>query len=380
MDGASEPHASGGADVDHPAEPALLRSVTRGILMAAAVVLLLWFLYQTRQAVLLFVLALILMMTLNAPVLWLQRSGLGRGLATAIVFVALFAFTGAGLWVVLPRLAEEIPTLVEELPAVVDDLSGRLGDLMGGSPEVDRQVSQIVAWLERGVGEAWRVLDTAAATLLFLLFVVAMVLYMVSDPQPLLRWYVQSMPPHLREPAVRAFHRSARMVVGWVLANAIMGGIKGVAAFLFLTFMDVPGALIWSLLALFAALIPRVGFYLMSIPPVVVALTVSPATALYTLLFFWALSEFLGNFVAPRVQGEIMELHAAYLLFMALAMGLAFGLLGVIVSAPFAGFLKVFYDEFYLRRQPPDPELEDHVEQMLTGSIEGARALGKDDG
>jgi putative permease len=165
------------------------------------------------------------------------------------------------------------------------------------------------------------------------------------------------------------------MVVGWMLANAIMGGIKAVAAFFFLTYMEVPGAIVWSFLALFAALIPRLGFYLMSIPPVVVALTVSPSTALWTLLFFWALSEFLGNFVAPRVQGEIMEMHAAYLLFMTLAFGLAFGLLGVLVAAPAAGFLKVFYEEFYLNQQPDDPQLDEHVEQMMEGSVEGVRSM-----
>jgi putative permease len=110
---------------------------------------------------------------------------------------------------------------------------------------------------------------------------------------------------------------------------------------------------------------------------VVVSLTVSPTTALWTLLFFLALSETLGNFVAPRVQGEIMELHAAYILFMTVAMGLAFGLLGVLVAAPVAGFFKVFYDEFYLARQPDDPQMESRVDRMMEGALEGARSLAR---
>jgi putative permease len=139
--------------------------------------------------------------------------------------------------------------------------------------------------------------------------------------------------------------------------------------------MEVPGAIIWSVLALFSALIPRLGFYLMSIPPVIVALTVSPATALWTALYLWVLSEILGNFVAPHVQGEIMELHAAYLLFMTVAMGLAFGLLGVLVASPLAGFIKVYYDEFYLARQSEDPQLEERVDGMMEGALEGVRGL-----
>jgi len=357
------------------ADDTLFRTLTKALFLAAALVVLLWFLHQIWRAVLLFVAALILAMLINAPVTWLERKKLSRGIASLVVFGVLLVLGGLLGWLIVPRLAEEIPTLIQELPQLLNEQIAQVSALLGGAPEVDRQLSQLVAWAERGLGEAWRIADTVAAAFLAVLFLAAMVLYMVTDPRPMLRWYVRSMPAHLREPAVRAFRRSSKMVVGWVLANAIMGGIKATAAFLFLTFMDVPGALVWSFLALFAALIPRIGFYLMSIPPVVVALTVSPTTALWTLLFFWALSEFLGNFVAPRVQGEIMQLHAAYLLFMTLALGLAFGLLGVLVAAPVAGFFKVFYDEFYLREQPDDPDLDRHVEQMMEGSVEGAREM-----
>jgi putative permease len=355
-----------------PAEDPLFRTLAKALLLAAGLVVTIWFLYEIRRAVLLLLLALILTMVLNAPVTWLEQKRVSRGIGTLLVFLALVLLAGGLGWLIVPRLVEEIPTLLEELPEMIEEQIQQLSELLGGAPEIDRQLSQLVAWVERGLGEAWRIVGSVAAGFLLFLFVVAMVLYMVADPRPILQWYVRSMPPPLRETAVRAFHRSSRMVVGWVLANAIMGGIKATAAFLFLTFMEVPGAVVWSTLALFSALIPRLGFYLMSVPPVLVAFTVSPTTALWTLLFFWALSEFLGNFVAPRVQGEIMEMHAAFLLFMALAMGLAFGLLGVLISAPVAGFLKVFYEEFYLARQPEDPELDEHVEEMVEGSMAGA--------
>lgn len=365
-----------------PAEPAagtsggaLFRTLAKALLLAAGLVVVVWFAYRIRQVLLLATLALILAMVLNAPVTWLERRRVSRGLATLLVF-ALSALLVALLgWLIVPRLLAEVPTLLEQLPRLLRDLVERLAGVLGAHPEVDRQLSQLVAWLERGVGELWRLADALAAALLFGLFVVAMVLYLVADPRPLLRGYVLLMPPRLREPAARAACRASRMVVGWVVANALLGGIKATAAFLFLRFMGVPGAVVWSALALFSALIPRLGFYLMSVPPVIVALSLDPATALWTALFFWALSEILGNFVAPRVQGEIMELHAAYLLFMALAMAYAFGLLGVLVSAPVAGFLKVFYDEFYLARQPPDPELDARVERMLEGALEGVRGL-----
>lgn len=362
---------------NEPPGSTLTRSLTRALLLATALVVTVWFAYQIQTALLLFLVALILSIVLNAPVTWLERTRLSRGMATMIVMAGVLAFVSLLGWLVVPRIIDEIPTLIEEIPDLLEEIAERAAELLGGHPEIDRQLSQLVAWFERGIGEIWRVVDAVAAALLASLVVLALVLYMVANPRPILRWYVQLMPPELREPAARAVGRSSRMVVGWVLANAILGGVKAIAAFVFLQFMAVPGAVVWSVLALFSALIPRIGFYIMSAPPVIVSLTVSPTTALWTALFFWALSEFLGNFVAPHVQGEIMELHAAYLLFMTLAMGFAFGLLGVLIASPLAGFLKVFYDEFYLARRPPDPELEDRVDGMMEGAIDGVRSMGQ---
>jgi putative permease len=370
----------GGGDDGRSADAtpvSLFDTLARVLLFAAALTVAVWFAYTIRTAVLLLTVAVIVAMVLNAPVTWLEGKRLSRGVATAVVFLWVLALTAGMGWLIVPRLVGEIPTLLEELPELADRLADRLADVLGDHPEVDRQLSQLVAWLERGIGEVWRVIDTVGAGLLAVLVVAALVLYIVSDPRPILRWYVEVIPPRHREAATRAVGRASKMVVGWVLANAILGGVKAVSAFLFLTYMEVPGAAVWSFLALFAALIPRLGFYIMSIPPVVVSLTVSPTTALWTLLFFLALSETLGNFVAPRVQGEIMELHAAYILFMTVALGLAFGLLGVLVAAPVAGFLKVFYDEFYLARQPDDPQMESRVDRMMDGALEGARSLAR---
>lgn len=353
----------------------LYRTLARALLFAAGIVVVLWFAHAIRLALLLLILAMIITLVLNAPVTWLTRKGVSRGIASILVVLVLLG-TSAGLGaLVVPRLLQEIPTLLQEIPRMIDGLSQQVSDWMGGAPEVDRQLSQLIAWLQQGVGEIWRIGDTLAAGVLFAVFTFALSLYLVADPRPVLRWYVQSAPPHAREAAVRAFHRSSKMVVGWVLSNIILGGVKATAVFLFLTFTGVPGAILWSIPALFAALIPRLGFYITLIPPVIASLAVSWSAALWTAGFLFVFSEILGNFVAPRVQGEIMQLHAAYLLFMALAMGLAFGLVGVIIASPVAGFIKVFYEEFYLARQPHDPRLEDHVDRLMDGSLEGVRSM-----
>jgi putative permease len=350
----------------------MYRSMARALFLASGLVVLLWFLNSIRDALLVLILAIVIALALNAPITWLERRRLPRGLAVLVVFLALFALMGGMGWLVLPRLVAAIPTFLEEIPTVVQNLADRVTAMFGDHPEVERQLSNVVDMMMGAIGGLWQHATTLIGSLLMSLIILGLVLYLVVDPRPLLAGYVRAMPPHLRDPATRAFARSSKMVVGWVYANVILGGIKAASSFVFLTWMEVPGAIIWSVLSLFAALIPRLGFYLMSIPPVIMALSVDFTTALWVGLFYWALSEFLGAIVAPRIQGEAMQLHPAFLLFMAIAMALSFGLLGVLISAPLAGFLWAYFDEFYVRRNPEVEDADERVRTMMERRVETA--------
>jgi len=132
-----------------------------------------------------------------------------------------------------------------------------------------------------------------------------------------------------------------------------------------LSLLGVPGALVWAALTFVAALVPLLGPYLMTIPPVLVALAVNPVLALWTAIFYIVLLQLMGNFVAPLVRSSQMKLHPVSLLFSVLAMGSVFGLLGALIATPVAGIVKAFYEEFSLARQPPDEELDQRVENML---------------
>lgn len=140
-------------------------------------------------------------------------------------------------------------------------------------------------------------------------------------------------------------------MVGWTKASLIIGTIEFVLVFAVLTLLDVPGALVWAALAFFVEFIPRIGNYLMAIPPVLISLTMGPLTAVYVALFYFAMGEVMGTFVAPRIGGAAMAIHPLLLLFFALAFAIGFGLLGALVATPAAACFAAFYGEFYMKRQ-----------------------------
>jgi predicted PurR-regulated permease PerM len=152
---------------------------------------------------------------------------------------------------------------------------------------------------------------------------------------------------------IAGLSRSSEMIAGWMRANLVSGVIEAVAAGLVLSWLGVPAPLVWAAFTLFAEFVPKLGPYVMATPPILVAFSVSPGTALWVLVFYVALNEIMGDLVTPYVRGRSMHLHPFVLVFAAVALSAAFGLLGALVATPLAAVLTAFTQELVLSRRPP---------------------------
>ena len=350
----------------------LYLALRRAILLAAGVMILLWFLFQIREIVLLFLFAGSLAVALNSPVTWLAEKGIPRILSLFLVLGAVFALLTLFGWFLVPRLVEELTTLLQSLPGYLDAVRDRFLDVLSQYPGLQQNLGVDASESDAGLPAATILLRPLGRYSLSLfgwialsLFLVSVLIYMVAYPIPLLESYQRLLPRRWRKPGTRAFIHSADMIVGWIRANVIAGTLEAVAVALALTILNVPGALVWGALAFFAELVPRLGLYLMAVPPVIVALSVDPLKALWVALFFVVLDQTMGNLVLPRLQLKTMDLHPVLLLFAVLALAAAFGLLGAILATPLAAVLKAYYTAFYLDPQPHDPHLDARVHRML---------------
>lgn len=348
----------------------LYPTLARAIWLAAGLLLLFHFLDAASTALLFLTLAVILAVALNAPVSWVQARGVPRW--AALLLVTLGLVTAAGLlgWLVLPRLASEASALAENLPETAHRLQQRTERFLDENPGLGGNVelpdpADLLPTLQALVTRVGRYTLSAVGFLIFLVLLATLVIFMVARPKPLLQGYLSAFPAHLRDAAARAFAVGSRRVVGWLYGNLIVGAIEGGAAAVFLLVMGVPGALVWGVLTFFAELVPKLGPYLMTVPPVLVALAQDPVTALWVLLFYLAIQEIAGDVIAPRVQSQQMDLHPVSVIVAVLLLGSAFGILGALLATPMAGYVKAYYEEFYLARQPRDPDQEKRVEAML---------------
>jgi putative permease len=327
------------------------------VLAAAAAVAALWFLEKIVIAILVLFFALVVAIALSAPVDWFVRRGLSRraaGLVTLFLFFGTIGLLGA---LVIPQLAGQIALLAHQLPDIVARIDGQIAaflerypDLhpaLAGGGSATQAIAPSPAELFRGLsGFSLGLLGGVALAIIFF----STLAYALLDPKPILNAYLGSLPRAYLPAGMRAYRRAVRSVIGWTKASLVIGAIQAVAVFIFLSLIGVPGALVWAALAFFADFIPRLGGYVMAIPPAFLALTISPMTAVWVVVYYLVSNEILGSIVAPKIRGATMQLHPVLLLFFTLAFALAFGLLGALVATPAAAFFSAFYSEFYLKR------------------------------
>ena len=324
-------------------------------LAAGAAVVLLWFLQKVITAILLLFFAIVVAIALSAPVDWFRRRGLSRRWAAVLTLLIFFATIALLAALVIPRLVDQGVLLTRELPEFVARLQDQMAALLTRYPDLQSFVrvdgssasSASAIDLFRDLsGISLSVLAVVALTIIFF----STVSYIVLDPKPIIRGYYGSLPLVHRRAGMRAYRRASVAVIGWTKASLVIGAIQAIAVLVFLTLMGVPGALVWAALAFFSDFIPRIGGYVMALPPVVLSLTLGPMTAVWVALFYLVTTEILGSVVAPKIRGATMQLHPVLLIFFTVAFAIAFGLLGALVATPAAAFASAYYSEFYLRR------------------------------
>jgi len=86
--------------------------------------------------------------------------------------------------------------------------------------------------------------------------------------------------------------------------------------------------------------IPYIGPILGAVPPVLLALFISPWTALWVLIAFIAIHQFEGHVVVPQVMGDAVGVHPLVVIFGVLIGEELYGFIGIILAVPVVVILK----------------------------------------
>ncbi|ONF95092.1 AI-2E family transporter [Sphingomonas jeddahensis] len=271
-----------------------------------------------------------------------------RGLALTLSVLVLLAVFGGVFTLFGTQLSHEFDTIRESIPPAIKQIQSLLDRAgLGDSAR---------AMLDQGSGDLSKLLSQAGGYALTLgnslaNFVLVFVgaIFIASDPAVYRRGLLLLMPRRAEDTAAAALDDASRGLRGWMVGQAVSSLVVAAFTWAGLALLGAPASGGLGLIAGLLDVIPMIGPIIAGLPAVLLAFTVSPATALWTIGLFLLVQQLQGNFLQPMIQKQAVDVPPAVLLFAVVAAGLLFGFLGVLLAAPLTVVVYVMVQRIYVR-------------------------------
>jgi predicted PurR-regulated permease PerM len=347
----------------------------RAGLFLAAVAGVCWVLWQTRAALLPFLvggaLAYILLPVVNA----LDRL-MPRMLAVAIALVLLLGFLGFIFYLLIPPLVAQAPNFIRLIPdragiqALVDRLRQAIQTLPPSTQESVIKLLQTVSlslreYLDQNLNGLAGVVALFLITIfnsigfvLGFLVVPAWLLTVLKDQRRGVRTLNRVLPAAVQKDFWAVAQIIDRPLRTYVSGQFLLAIVTGIAVYFSFVVLEKLG---WQTiqykvpLALWAAvfeLIPDIGPYLGAVPAVLGGFYRSPQIGLMVIGLYIVLHYLINRFVGSRVENRMLQVHPAILLIVIVAMS-QLGFIWVLLAAPVIAILIDLFRYGYGRLSDP---------------------------
>jgi predicted PurR-regulated permease PerM len=173
-------------------------------------------------------------------------------------------------------------------------------------------------------------------------------IYFAATPQLYTNGLVRMVPQSKRGRAREVLQELGHTLASWLLGKAASMLIVGVATSIGLSMLGVPLALILGIIAGLLDFIPYLGPVMAGVPAVLLALSISPELAMYTVLLFVGVQLVEGYLLQPLIEARAVDLPPALVIVMQLIFGTLFGFAGVALATPLAAGLSVLVKMLYI--------------------------------
>lgn len=137
---------------------------------------------------------------------------------------------------------------------------------------------------------------------------------------------------------------------GFLRGKTLDSTIVGVMVYIIISIMDVPYALLLSVLIGITDIVPVVGPWIGVIPSAVIVLLTDPIKVIPFLLCILVVQQIDGNIIAPKILGENTGVSSLCVMIAITVMGAIWGLAGMVLGVPLFATIIELTNEFLNKR------------------------------
>jgi len=284
---------------------------------------------------------------------FLESRGMSRTSATVAIFAGFFIFTAISYLFFLPLLSGEIQALQSGLnPEKAGLMIDRLEDFMVANiPFLGGKDLNLLSRLENSMAKTgeWifdHFLDTASV-ITSMILIPFIIFFLMKDGREFKKAFVSIMPNQYFEFTLYLLYKLNAQIGNYLRGQFIDATIVGVLSVGALWFIGVKYFFIIGTFTGLANLIPYFGPIAGATIAIIVSIlqTGSFHMALYVIIAFTLIKLFDDILIQPIVVARTVHMHPLVVLLSVLIGGKLFGILGMLLSVPIVGFMKVVAHE-----------------------------------
>lgn len=303
-----------------------------------------------------------------------------------ISIVSVYVITAALVFVILnmliPLLIRSVADIINQVPEYLAKLetirSGELNDSVVGRlifntiSAIEKKISQIlsannISAINPALTGIMGGVINITGTMLDVVFGIIISVYFIYEKEILLNGtkrilralFEKSTTEKISVHTAEAHKIFSRFIVGKTIDSLIIGIICAFG----LIILKVSNWALFSVIVGVTNMIPYFGPFIGGIPVVLLVLFESPLKAVWTGLFIFALQQFDGMVLGPKILGDSIDLSPFWIIFAILIGGGLFGVMGMFLGAPALAVILLEVNRLIDRRIREKEKKEDMTQQ-----------------
>jgi predicted PurR-regulated permease PerM len=297
------------------------------------------------------VLSAIFAFLLNLPAQFLQKRGVLRPWARAIVLsIALLGLGGTAL-TIGPLIVEQLSALVANLPQLVESGDNQLQALKNFAIAqnlpidltdlLNRAIDRLGSVFQLASSQLLNVLTGTISSLINILSFLVLTLFMIIGGESAWDGIFSWLPSPWNETLQESIQTTFRRYFG---TQALLAGLIGMAQTLSLILFGIPYAVLFGVMIGLTTLVPYASAFTIMLVSIIVALQ-DFGLGVKVLIAAIAIGQVNDILISPRLMGETIGLNPIWLIAALFVGGRVGGVLGLLVAVPVASVIKSTADK-----------------------------------
>lgn len=319
-----------------------------------------YFLFFIKDVILVILTAIVIASAIEPGTRWFGRRKIGRVPAVLFIYIGTGAVLVSSFYFLLLPLATETAMFLQSLPEYSNAIEK--ASSVSQSPNILKDFSQnfslpaiieninlTMANLSTGF---FGTIDVIFGGILSFMLIVVLSFYLAVQEDGVGKFLKIIAPASYEDYIIDLWRRSKEKIGLWMQGQFLLAVLIAVLAYLGLTLLGVPSALLLGVLAGMFELIPLFGSFLAAGPAIAIGFFDGGlTTALLVAGLFLIINQFEGQLLYPLVVKKVVGVPPIISILAIVIGGKLAGFLGILISVPLAAVGMELLNDFEQRKQ-----------------------------